>query len=158
MLCENKVLRLGSLYIKIFLKLKSLKVDKKKNTTTATDKKPQISENLKSVFAFLKLKYTNSKPNGSKINRRGVLGNRLLLINLTKLIKVSPTVKTTSKKIGNTVILFMGIKYAINPKISDIKQEIKNAKKLYLSAVPTGAVMQALPKTKSTDSIKKCLE
>ncbi|MBQ4119161.1 MAG: hypothetical protein IJD45_02085 [Clostridia bacterium] len=52
----------------------------------------------------------------------------------------------------------MGIKYAINPKISDIKQEIKNAKKLYLSAVPTGAVMQALPKTKSTDSIKKCLE
>lgn len=46
MLCENIVASLGNLYIKMFLKLKSLKVDKKKNTTTATDKKPQISENL----------------------------------------------------------------------------------------------------------------
>ncbi len=151
------MLRCGHLYIKIFLNSKSLKVDKKKNTTTATDKNPQISESLKSVSVFLKAKYIKIKANGSIISARGVLGKRLSLINFIKLIKASPEVKRLSTKIGNKVILFVGIKYAIKPKNIAPKQEIRNTKKLYLSAEFAGAVIQAFPKIKSIDNIKKCL-
>lgn len=109
------------------------------------------------MFVFLKPKYTKIKTNGSNTNSRGVALSKLPLINLIKLINVSPTVKKPIPKISKAVIRLMGIKYDINAKNNATKQEIKNTRKLYLSAVFVGAVIQALPKTKSTDNNKKCL-
>lgn len=133
--CQNKLLVLGSSYIKIFLKLKSLAVDRKKSNITARQGKKQISENFKMILKGFGAINMSSKMNGSTIKKGLVWGKRSVCMNLTNVTPASAMQKNANATVMMAVVLLYGSKYPIKIIPIDINPDIRNPKKLNSSAL-----------------------